>query len=270
VKVDAITAGDVDSFLDGLLQDRSHSTRNRYRTLLHALFNPAIRHGYASTNTVKGVGKFKEPEGRIKFLLGEEEGIVRDALHPDLQPLFTVSVHTGLRWSEQLTLEWQDVDVLIQQIRVRQSKTGYTRQVPMNSIVRSVLLDVAAMRRTPNDREEPVFACLHKQPDKFFPKAVERARKALLAAGRDASRLEGYTWHCNRHTFAARLVMAGVDLRTIQALGGWRTLAMVQRYSHLAPDHLQEAVERLVPVSVGPTELPENFESGGSPSPGVS
>jgi integrase len=80
--------------------------------------------------------------------------------------------------------------------------------------------------------------------------AFGRARTALLAAGRDASRLDGYTWHCNRHTFASRLVMAGVDLRSIQALGGWRTLAMVQRYSHLAPDHLQEAVER-VPASVG-------------------
>jgi site-specific recombinase XerD len=270
MKLDAITARDVDSFLDGLLQDRSHSTRNRYRTLLHAMFNRAMRHGHASTNPVKGVGKFKEPEGRIKFLLGEEEVVVRDALHADLQPLFAVSVHTGLRWSEQLALEWQDVDVLIQQIRVRQSKTGYTRQVPMNSIVRSVLFDLAAQRRTPNDPEEPVFACLHKQPDKFFPKAVERARKALLAVGRDASRLDGYTWHCNRHTFASRLVMAGVDLRSIQALGGWRTLAMVQRYSHLAPDHLREAVERLVPVSLGPTELRENFESGGPTSSGVS
>jgi integrase len=176
MKLDAITARDVDSFLDGLLQDRSHSTRNRYRTLLHAMFNRAMRHGHASTNPVKGVGKFKEPEGRIKFLLGEEEVVVRDALHADLQPLFTVSVHTGLRWSEQLALEWQDVDVLIQQIRVRQSKTGYTRQVPMNSIVRSVLFDLAAQRRTPNDPEEPVFACLHKQPDKFFPKGRLSAR----------------------------------------------------------------------------------------------
>lgn len=270
VKLDAISARDVEGFLDGLLQGRSHSTRNRYRTLLHAMFNRAIRHGHATTNPVTGVGKFKEPEGRIKFLLGEEEGMVCDALHPDLQPLFTVSVHTGLRWGEQLALQWQDVDVLIQQIRVRQSKTGYTRQVPMNSIVRSVVLDIAALRRTPNEPEEPVFTCLHKQPDRFFPKAVERARKALLGAGRDASRLDGYTWHCNRHTFASRLVMAGVDLRSIQALGGWRTLGMVQRYSHLAPDHLREAVERLVPTTVGPTELRENFESGGSPSPGVS
>ena len=105
----------------------------------------------------------------------------------------------------------------------------------MNSAVRSVLMDLAGQRAGTDDPEEPVFRRRYVQPDHFFPKAVERAAKALREAGKDASRLAGYTWHCNRHTFASRLVMAGVDLRTAQVLGGWRTLAMVQRCSHLAP-----------------------------------
>ena len=50
----------------------------------------------------------------------------------------------------------------------------------------------------------------------------------------------------NRHTFASWLVMAGVDLRTVQQLGGRQSLAMVRRYRHLAPDHLRAAVGRLV------------------------
>jgi hypothetical protein len=43
--------------------------------------------------------------------------------------------------------------------------------------------------------------------------------------------------------------MTGVDLRTVQELGGWRTLGMVQRYAHLGPAHLHAAVERLVTES---------------------
>jgi site-specific recombinase XerD len=105
----------------------------------------------------------------------------------------------------------------------------------MNSLVRSVLIDLASQRHRTDDPEEPVFRCSYTSADKFFPKAVERACKALGDAGKDASRLDGYPWHCNRHTFASRLVMAGVDLGSVQTLGGWRTLAMVQRYSHLAP-----------------------------------
>jgi hypothetical protein len=39
--------------------------------------------------------------------------------------------------------------------------------------------------------------------------------------------------------------MENVDLLTIRDLGGWKTLSMVQRYSHLSPGHRQSAIERL-------------------------
>ena len=58
--------------------------------------------------------------------------------------------------------------------------------------------------------------------------------------------LEGYVSHSNRHTFASRCVMVGMDARTLQELGGWKSLVMVSRYSHLAPAYLQAAVERIV------------------------
>lgn len=41
------------------------------------------------------------------------------------------------------------------------------------------------------------------------------------------------------------VVMSGVDLRTVQELGGWRTLAMIERYSHLSPQHKARVIERL-------------------------
>ena len=61
----------------------------------------------------------------------------------------------------------------------------------------------------------------------------------------DRAKLTDVTPHVLRHTFASRLAMAGVDLRTIQELGGWRSLKMVERYAHLSPSHKAEAVERL-------------------------
>jgi site-specific recombinase XerD len=154
-----------------------------------------------------------------------------------------VSLHTGLRWSEQLALEWKDADFLTGILSVTRSKNGHSRQVPMNSLVRSTLMDVAAQRG---------------RADRFFPPAVQQAGEALRKAGRDASRLSGYTWHSNRHTFASRLVMAGVNLRAVQELGGWRTFSMVGRYSHLAPEFLREAVERLVWTGSGAVELSRN------------
>ncbi len=51
-----------------------------------------------------------------------------------------------------------------------------------------------------------------------------------------------YTWHKNRHTFASRLAMAGVDIRTIAQLMGHATIQMSMRYAHLGSGHNQAAV----------------------------
>lgn len=78
------------------------------------MFRRAIRLGLMTVNPVKGIPKLKEPGGRIIYLPpataerpAYEEEALRDVIPPDLRPLFTVSVHTGLRWSEQIELQWR-------------------------------------------------------------------------------------------------------------------------------------------------------------------
>jgi site-specific recombinase XerD len=68
------------------------------------------------------------------------------------------------------------------------------------------------------------------------------------------AKVTNFSWHCLRHTFAGRLVMAGVDIRTVQELLGHKTIAMTVRYSHLAPKHILAAVERLDAFTEGPTD----------------
>ncbi len=64
--------------------------------------------------------------------------------------------------------------------------------------------------------------------------------KGVHAAG-----IQNPRWHDLRHTFASRLVMAGVPLRTVQVLMGHKRIETTLRYSHLGEAHLYEAVERL-------------------------
>ena len=251
--LDEVRSADIERVLAGLQTGESPSGRvlsggatNRYRDRLSGMFKRAVRLGLLERNPVTGIPKHKEPGGRIVYLTEADEGAILKALPDFLRPMFVVSINTGLRWSEQRRVTWADVDLLSGNITVRVSKHGYIRQVPMNAIVQKTLVDLATHRLRPEDPKELVFACPYREAAKFFPQAMTRARAILRTLGDDPGRLEGFTWHGLRHTFASRLVMAGVDLRTVQELGGWRTLAMVQRYSHLSSGHLRAAVDRLI------------------------
>ena len=57
--------------------------------------------------------------------------------------------------------------------------------------------------------------------------------------------IHDFTFHDLRHSFASRLIMAGVDIRTVQELLGHKSLRMTERYTHLSPAHKLEAVQRL-------------------------
>jgi site-specific recombinase XerD len=69
---------------------------------------------------------------------------------------------------------------------------------------------------------------------------ANRFQKACGDAG-----VELLSPHVLRHTFASRLVMAGVDLRTVQELMGHKNILMTMRYAHLSPDHKRMAMETL-------------------------
>lgn len=198
-KLDTVTSADVERFRDRLMErGASRATCNRYRDTLSGLFRRAIRWGLVTANPVKAVSKLRESGGRLLWLSHEEERAVGEALPGPLRALFTVSVHTGLRWSEQLALRWRDVDFLTGTMTVVRSKNGDSRGVPMNRLVRSVLMDLAAQRARPDDPAELVFQGVGRA-DRFFPPAVAGAAAALRKNGRDAGRLDGYTWHSNRH-----------------------------------------------------------------------
>ena len=260
----SVTAGDVERFLRGLREGTgavTSATANRYRDRISGLYKRAMRLGLVKTNPATGIRKAKEPGGRIVYLAAIEEAALRGQLAPELRPLFAFSLHTGLRWSEQAEIRWADVDMLAGVVTVGRSKNGYTRRVPMNSTVARLLVDLGAARTPHSDPQELVFrGAAYRTISRAFLAAVERAQASLRDAGKDAGRLEGYTWHGNRHTFASKLVMAGVDLLTVQTLGGWRTPAMVQRYAHLAPEHLSRAVERLVSAP-GAVELGRDLDA---------
>jgi len=59
-----------------------------------------------------------------------------------------------------------------------------------------------------------------------------------------------------------RLEQMGADIRTVAELLRDRTLQMVMRYSHLAPDYRMNAVQRMHKASVAPKNVRSDRKSG--------
>jgi integrase len=180
------------------------------------------------------VNKFEE-QGRVRFLDYDEETALMAELSEPLRTMVLSGIHTGLRLkSEALKLTWGDLSLERGTVTVdaAYAKNKETRTVKLNSTIRAAL-----SQKKRGGCDDYVFG----KPDGGHYTSIRTAFNNAV----DRAKLEGVTVHVLRHTFASRLVMAGVDLPTVQKLGCWKTLDMVLRYAHLSPSHLDAAVEKI-------------------------
>jgi site-specific recombinase XerD len=209
---------------------------NRELTFLRRLFNVAIADGLIDTNPVCAVKFFKENNQRVRFLSDDEETRLQASIGEEHWPLVAVAIHTGLRQSEQFHLRWEHVDFATGILTVPRSKHGEARRLPMNDTVRDML------RSRPSRLKSPYVS---PSATGETPLDAKNFLHRVFLPALKGARIEGFRWHDLRHSFASRLVMKGVDLRTVQELMGHKTQAMTLRYSHLSPEHQLDAVQRL-------------------------
>ena len=162
---------------------------------------------------------------QVKCLMGELPAHQRETV------MFALA--TGLRQRNVLELEWSQVNLELHHawIHAGQSKNRRPIAVPLNDTAIQVL------QRQIGKHESRVFTYAGKPLKAANTKAWGNA---LKRAG-----ITDFRWHDLRHTWATWQRQAGTPTHELQRLGGWRTGAMVERYAHLAPEHLAIAAKRL-------------------------
>ncbi len=212
------------------------ATVNRDLTSLKGMLTKAVAWKLLDRSPAADVRYLPVNNARLRYLQPDRvHHLVRAAendVAPWLAPGILLAVHTGLRQGELLGLRWRDVDLELGLIAVEAAKNNEKRRIPMNATVRGVL------EALPRYGEHVLSN----------PWGSPLSRTTVYAAfGRTcvAVGISDFHWHDLRHTFASHLVMAGVDIRTVQELLGHKTLEMTMRYSHLAPAHKAAAVEKL-------------------------
>jgi integrase len=231
--------------IDKRLSDhcRTPANFNRYRNSLSHAYRLGTQNAKASENPARLIKLKQENNTRVRFLEPEEEMKLRDAireLHPAREAEFDLALHTGMRWSEQYGLTWSQVNWKLNEITLLHTKSGRKQYVRINKAARAALEKLRVIARG------SAYVC---------PDQGHHAFELWWGEVLEASKISNFHWHDLRHTFASRLVMAGVDIFTVSKLLRHGNVATSQRYAHLTDAHLQQAIERLGGVTTSVTAV---------------
>lgn len=176
----------------------------------------------------------REPPGRHRWFTDQEcTEILTYLLHigeVDYVDLCTFLLDTGARVSEARGLTWAFLPPGSRLVTFYDTKNGENRSVPLTQRCR----DIVEKRR------------LMGQAGPFSSTNAQHDRRILtLLRNRFQWMDETTVLHTFRHTCASRLVQNGVELLRVKNWMGHKSLASTQRYAHLAPEHLEDARDKL-------------------------
>ncbi|HEU4982859.1 MAG TPA: site-specific integrase [Acidobacteriaceae bacterium] len=234
----------------------SHRAKACDKALISLAYKLGVRNKKLTYNLARGefIPMRKEPRGRLRFLSREEYDELHDVIarrFPEHLAEYVAAVHTGMRLSEQYTVEVGQFDRNRRAIDLDKTKNGDARTVHLNADALAAVESVLGRNRKRSERLFPredrsnVYA--DRKQERFdnrswFEPAVEEAEIPRI------------TWHGLRHTFCSWLAMAGATTREIMEAAGHKTMSQAARYSHLSPQHTQSVVDRIAGTRTAGTQ----------------
>ena len=223
--VSELTYRVIQDFVDERLETVSSGMALKDVAYIKAAINRARREEL--TDFVPNFPRVKPSRPRNRWLTHEEEDRLVNAAAPHLKPIIRFAVDTGGRRSELFKLDWRYVDLLNRRITFVKTKNGEDRTVRLCKRAYETLIALG-----PKDTG-PVFT---------YGGTALKGIKHSFDTARVKAGIEDFRFHDLRHTFASRLVQGGVPLYNVMHLTGHKSLEMVQRYAHLAPEYQEAAI----------------------------
>lgn len=129
---------------------------------------------------------------------------------------------TGARRGEILGLHWDHIDFDQKIAHFKETKNGRPRSVALTPVVISELKKLYEQR-------QPIKPLVFASHSAFGQVDVKKAWQAALSR----ANITGLRFHDLRHTFATLAARQGASNLELATAMGHRTLAMLQRYTHL-------------------------------------
>jgi integrase len=236
---------------------RTPATINRYLAAISSVYKTGIAKRIVKENPCHGIPRGKENNHFGRALSEDERNRLLKTCKASswdrLYLLVAMALSTGARLGELQSLSWNDLDMKTAVAKLDDTKNGSPRHLPVIPVV----MDQLKALPRPIDGTTLIFcgenkvlknktvvrADTHKPFE--FRKLWEQARDDAdieLYQDKVTGKMLPFRFHWLRHSAASYLTEAGVPLVTVADILGHKTMAMVQRYSHVAVKHKAEVV----------------------------
>ena len=249
-----VAGGDLTGFLEALRSGEPPATRPlapssvaRMMVTLRSLYRFAVNEGHIGTDPTELLGSPKQPRSIPRAIRLDEVERLLEIPPPDLlgrrdRAILETLYGAGLRISELVGLDVDDVDLDDGSVLVRLGKGSKSRRVPIGRAARGAVGDyVAASRPTLVAR-----AAGGGSRGALFLNARggrlsrQGCWKILKTHARRAGLGDRVSPHTLRHSFATHMLDAGADIRVVQELLGHASLATTQVYTLVSDSQLRE------------------------------
>lgn len=233
--LEGLCSRDFAEYRDSRLRQVSRSTVRLEMALLSHLYSTAIKEwSMPLEHELRNVRKPKAGEARERRLVDNEEQLLRTALHRPtagrvavwLEASIDLAIETGMRAGELLSLDWGQVNLTFSVIRLKETKNGSSRTVPLSAKAISVLSGLPS--KAHGGRVIPNF---------HDTSGLDRSFKRLC----EAAEIQGLRFHDLRHEAASRLAPR-MKVQTLAKIMGWKTLQMAMRYYNPSDQDLLDAI----------------------------
>jgi integrase len=253
--IKSIAVKDIEAYKTKRLKIVERKTVSIEVALLSRIFNFAIKLDKLNYNPVQKTEKIKFETKEPVYLLEYEWKILFEKCfefdmgpnmrkhNPHYQKMLYVfsafGLYCGLRHEEILHVKWKHINFEDEYIHIPYAKNRNLNKAMMPTSMIEILLSIK-----PAAVGEYVVCRPNGSKIKTFKKIWPRFMRTVDGVPQ-------CTPHALRHSFATALIRNGADLLSVMKAGRWESLKMVQRYAHVAPDHLARTVSRLNEVNSG-------------------
>ena len=251
IPLEAVTVYVVRAYLASLSKHNRKSSIGRKLAALKGFFRYLLREKKIQSDPLAWISTPKQEKPLPAFLSVDDVFLLLGGIQGDSlltirdRAILETLYSTGVRVSELVGLDWNDVDFQLGIIRVV-GKGSKERIVPIGEMALKALRnygDEQAIKwRRAAKGEAPVF--LNHRGGRITTRSVARVVEKYLKAAGIAVHMGP---HGLRHTFATHLLNGGADLRVIQEMLGHASLSTTQRYTHLNLDQLTAVYDKAHP-----------------------